>query len=392
MISSTPSESSFLFRNSTHSIRRCGFLLVISVILLSATSCKNSNKMTASQNSNGENNLSGNVLKMQRYSIFDSQMGIPAFSVLAPSGYKMQGGITWNSNLANLVTADVAITSPDNSVGFYVHPAPMYISGSIENQWQRGQLYLGMMVMPIPNSPTEYIRQYLLPQRRPGARNVQLVDETDLSDWARSVAAINDPYGTEITGYGVRARFAYSENGADWEEDFYCVVVVARPQMGVQNVRWLADRNLSVRAHKGELESLGAVVRTFVQSFKVEKSWYARFSKAQSQWIAMQQQGIHNAGVLSNIISSTNDYFDQTMSQSWQAKQQAEERAAREFTEYIRDTENYSDPLNERNVELPGGYEKAWGNVNGEYILSNDAGFDPNRDSNVEWREIRKLR
>ena len=372
-------------------IHKHGFLLLLFVVSLATISCKNQNSSPVVKNSDNGNNESRSALIIQRYDIIDSQMGIPAFSVIAPSGCTIQGGITWNNNLANLVTADVAITSPDNSVNFYIHPAPMYISGAIENQWQQGQLYLGMIVMPMPNSPTEYIRQYLLPQRRSAARNIQLIEEVDLSDWAHRVAAINDPSGTEINGYGVRARFGYQENGKDWEEDFYCVVVVARPQMGIQNLIWLADRNLSVRAPRGELDSHGAIARTFVQSFKIEKSWYARFTRTQNQWIAMQQQGIRNAGVLSNIISNTNDYFDQSLTQSWQTRQQAEDRAAREFSEYIRDTENYNDPVNGKHVELPGGYEKAWGNVNGEYILSNDAGFDPNRDSNTQWSEIQRL-
>ena len=373
------------------SIHKHRILFVFLMVLVTTISCKRQEASPVMKNGNN-NNGSTSALIIQRYDMIDSQMGIPAFSVLAPAGYQIQGGITWNSNLANLVTADVAITSPDKSVGFYIHPSPMYISGVIENQWRQGQSYLGMIVTPMPNSPTEYIRQYLLPQRRPAARNIQLIQETDLSDWARSVASTNDPTGTEISGYGVRARFGYQENGKEWEEDFYCVIIVARPQMGIQNLRWLADRNLSVRAPKGELDSHGAIARTFVQSFKIEKSWYARFSKAQSQWIAMQQQGIHNAGVLSNIISSTNDHFDQTMAQSWQTRQQAEDRAAREFSEYIRDTENYNDPVNGKHVELPGGYERAWGNPNGEYILSNDAGFDPNRDSNTNWTEIQRLR
>jgi len=36
-------------------------------------------------------------------------------------------------------------------------------------------------------------------------------------------------------------------------------------------------------------------------------------------------------------------------------------------------------------VELPGGYEHAWSNNLGEYVLTNDANFDPNRGSTLHW-------
>lgn len=329
--------------------------------------------------------VAAGTLHLRTYDVNDPQMGIPAFRVLAPQSWQLRGGLTWSAALANLVTADVAITAPDNSAGFYIHPSPMYISGQIESQWPVGQLYLGMIVMPIPNSPTAFLQQLVLPQRRPNARNLRLVEQEDLSHWAAGVAA-TQPGG--IQGYGTRSRFAYTENGRNWEEDFYCVVLVS----GGQNLLWLADRNLSVRAEAGKLDALKPLAGAFVNSFRVEQSWYARFTKAQQQWIAAKQQGIADAGALSRAISRSNDQFNQSLMQSWNARQQAEDRASREFSEYIRDSENYYDPVNEMQVELPGSYQKAWTNNQGEYLLSDVPGYNPNLNSNLNWEEIRPIR
>lgn len=332
--------------------------------------------------------FAANTLRLSTYDIVDRQMGIPAFRVLAPEGWRLNGGLTWNANLANLVTAEVAITAPDNSAGFYVHPAPLYISGPIQYQWPAGQLYLGMIVMPIPNSPTEFVQQLVLPQQRPNARNLRLVEQQEMPGWANGIAATNPQSGGQIQGYGTRARFAYTENGRNWEEDFYCVVLVTTGQ----NLIWLAERNLSVRAEAGKLNALKPVASAFVNSFRLEPSWFARFNKAQQQWIAAQQQGIANAGALSRAISRSNDQFNQSLMQSWNDRQQAEDRASREFSEYIRDSENYYDPLNETSVELPGGYDQAWTNNQGEYLLSNEPGFDPNINSNLNWQQINPVR
>ena len=142
----------------------------------------------------------------------------------------------------------------------------------------------------------------------------------------------------------------------------------------------------------GKLDALKPLAGAFVNSFRVEQSWYARFSKAQQQWIAAKQQGIANAGALSRAISRSNDQFTQNLMQSWNARQQAEDRASREFSEYIRDSENYYDPVNEMQVELPGGYQKAWTNNQGEYLLSDVPGYNPNLNSNLNWEEIRPIR
>ncbi|BBO84528.1 hypothetical protein DSCO28_50940 [Desulfosarcina ovata subsp. sediminis] len=337
--------------------------------------------------------MAATPLFMQTVTINDPQMGgIPAFRVLAPADWRPSGGLTWNIALANLVTADVAITAADGSAGLFVHPGRLFISGQIEYQWQRGQPYLGMIVMPIPDSPAAFVQQIVLPEQRPGARNLRLISQKDLPEWANSIAAANQQPGGITRGYGTRARFSYTENGVAWEEDFYCVVLVFKPQMGPPTLLWQPDRNLSVRARKGRLDALDPLANAFVNSFRVDRSWFARFTKVQQQWIAARQQGIANAGALSRAISRSNDAFDNALAQSWKTRQQAEDRASREFSEYIRGTENYNDPSSGNPVELPGGYDHAWGNSLGEYVLSNDSGFDPNQHSSTDWVAIEPVR
>lgn len=327
-------------------------------------------------------------LKVCSFAVKDPHMGgLPAFKVLAPANWQLKGGLNWDTRLANLVTVDVAITAPDGTAGFYVHPAPMFVSGQIQYQWPQGQLYLGMYVVPMPDSPVEYLEQHVLPRQRPDASNLRLIRQKDLPDWANGIARANVQPGNTPRGYGTCARFAYSQNGRRWEEDFYCVVLVSGIS-GAPNLFWLADRNLSVRAPAGKLDALQPLANAFVNSFRVERQWYGRFVQVQQQWIAAQQQGIANAGALSRAISRSNDRFNEAMTASWRRRQQAEDRASREFSEYIRGTEHYQDPVNDTRVELPGGYDHAWANALGEYILSNDAGFNPNLDSNVSWTAI----
>ena len=76
--------------------------------------------------------------------------------------------------------------------------------------------------------------------------------------------------------------------------------------------------------------------------------------------------------------------------ESYNRSCQAQDRMARGFTEYIRGVDSYRNPYEDRPVQLPSGYDQVWVNRLGEYILSNQAGFDPNTGSNTDWRRLEK--
>jgi hypothetical protein len=50
--------------------------------------------------------------------------------------------------------------------------------------------------------------------------------------------------------------------------------------------------------------------------------------------------------------------------------------------------DTYKNPYEDRPVQLPAGYNDAWVNGRGEYILSNEAGYNPNVGDTTEWRRM----
>ena len=102
------------------------------------------------------------------------------------------------------------------------------------------------------------------------------------------------------------------------------------------------------------------------------------------------RQGIRDAGAISAHIARNNEEIRQMFNESYKRSCQAQERMARNYTEYIRGVETYRDPYEDRPVQLPSGYDHVWVNRLGEYILSNQAGFDPNTGSNTDWRQVQK--
>jgi hypothetical protein len=79
--------------------------------------------------------------------------------------------------------------------------------------------------------------------------------------------------------------------------------------------------------------------------------------------------------------------------QSWYGKHEVWDRLSRERSEAIRGVETYHDPYTDDPVELPAQYGHAWVNSLGEYIVTDDALFDPNVDtgSTQHWEQMQPL-
>jgi hypothetical protein len=52
--------------------------------------------------------------------------------------------------------------------------------------------------------------------------------------------------------------------------------------------------------------------------------------------------------------------------------------------------DKYYDPLEGKAVELPAGYDNAWANSLGEYIVSENPNYNPNIGSNQNWQRIER--
>jgi hypothetical protein len=103
-------------------------------------------------------------------------------------------------------------------------------------------------------------------------------------------------------------------------------------------------------------------------------------------WQQNQMQSIRNAGELSRYIAKTNDEISAMNRQAYANQQASSDRINARFSRYVRGVESYDHPFEGRSVELPSGYREVWVSGGGEYVFSNDAGFNPNVRSTQNWR------
>jgi hypothetical protein len=102
----------------------------------------------------------------------------------------------------------------------------------------------------------------------------------------------------------------------------------------------------------------------------------------------MQIKQIQHIGQISRIISQTHNEISDMIIQSYNKRQAVNDRIAENFSQYIRGVDEYYNPMERRPVELPSGYQNAWTNRLGEYILSDDPNFNPNIGSTREWQKM----
>jgi hypothetical protein len=250
---------------------------------------------------------------------------------------------------------------------------------------------MGSVVAAPPRDPEAFVREYVIANVRPRARGLRVVATTPLPDVEKAVAAGNQEAGMQKVTHAAKVRLEYAEDDKPIEEDVYVAYTISRstqylPTMSLS----MADRLFAFRAEKGKLDALEPLLQAMVSSFRIELPWWDGYLQVLQMSRNNQLQAIKDAGELSRRISRNNDEIIAMNRKSWENQQAATDRVMGEISDSIRGIERYDNPFEKRPVELPSGYHDVWVSPSGEYILSNDANFDPKTSTQVDWRRIEK--
>jgi hypothetical protein len=85
------------------------------------------------------------------------------------------------------------------------------------------------------------------------------------------------------------------------------------------------------------------------------------------------------------IVSKNADDIRNIQREGYENQQKGQDQSAAQFSQYLRGTETYQNPATGEKVDLDSKYGNAWVNNRGEYLLSDQAGFDPNTVSQESW-------
>ncbi len=326
-------------------------------------------------------------------------IGIEAFRFLIPAQWEFEGGVHWLLNNPGM-PAVIAFRAynPQGEEMFEVFPnISCYWTNNpmVMAMFPVGSLYYGNEVRP-PVPALQALQELVIPRYRGQMPGLQVVQQAHLPELAQKLRAGSPAASNGITtADGARVRIRYRHADREVEEDIFGVVEVSRVAMPVmfgmmEHIYWLADYLFSFRALADQLDQLADTFMAIVHSFRLNPQWYGRYMQVSQFMIQNQIQQIRRIGEVSRIISQTSAQISEMMMDSYYQRQETMDRLATQFSQAIRGVDEYYNPFEERGVELPGGYNYAWSNALGEYILTDDPNFNPNIGSNLNWEQMER--
>jgi hypothetical protein len=349
-----------------------------------------------SPDSSAQNSVT--TLKYKTVSFTDIQgIGTKAFSMLIPDGWQSSGDIQWIlDNPAMPAFGSFKAWNPNGAEEYNYFANQAYFwsdNPMIKQTFPVGSRYFGAEVRE-PLSPTEALKQIVLPMHRSNAQNVVVKAEEQLPELGKLVQTGTDAAtGTTTSAVGGKIRVEYTLNGVVMEEEMYCLIqtltIPIPTYTGMyQNINWYLTYLQSFRAEKGQLDSHTRLFQTISYSAKTDPNWLNKYDQVVNYLIQKQIQQIQSLGQLSSIISQTSNEISDANYESWQRTQAINDQIATDFSNYIRGVQTYNNPIDGSTVDLPSGYSYAWGNSLGEFVLSDSAGFNPNIGSNLNWEQL----
>jgi hypothetical protein len=340
----------------------------------------------------------GNVVRYKTASYIDNEgIGTKAFSLLIPSDWQFEGTVVWNlDNTLMPASAYIRTWSPSGNEEFDVFPNQAFYwtdNPLVQQTNPPGSTYFGATVSA-PLGPIEALKQVVLPTFRSNVENMNVVSEQLLPSMDQLFKTGTDPAsGISYSVNSGKIRVEYSLNGVAMEDEMYCVIQsINIPLQSIYGTttssNWYMSYLASFRAEKGQLDSESKVFQTIAYSCSIDKNWLNKYNQLVAYLIQNQIKQIQSAGQLSNILAQTSDQISQENLQDWEQRQSVNDRLTTDFCNQILEIQPYSNPIDGTTVDLPSGYNNAWVNGNGEYILADNPNFNPNIESNLNWRPM----
>ncbi len=355
---------------------------------------------TSSQQLPAGNGANSNVLRFKNYTYVDRQgTGLDAFSFLMPSGWQFDGGMQWI--LDNPAMPSVTAFRVLNSNGkeqFEVFPSHCFFwTTSLEllKMFPPGSRYFGSTVKR-PITAQNALRNIILPEQRKGFPALKVLKDENVPELPLALGAGKQAQGFGSSGAtGAKLRISYVNDGVTMEEEFYAVVesfsFPVQSMYGTfYSTIWYIDFIFSFKAETGKLESNTKIFQTITSSFKVNPKWYAKYSNVIEYMAQQKITQIKSIGEFSRMLSRMSDQVSAEKMEQFKANGDVYDKVSQKFSDNTLGIDRYYDPYEEREVQLPSGYNHAWSNNNGEYIMSDNPNFNPNVGSNLNWESMKR--
>lgn len=362
------------------------------------------------------------TLRMRLIRVMDNEgweQPVEAFRLLLPADWGAQAWVRWSpagiNCPARLIDAGLQALAPDRITGFELMPTEAWrwvddaqLRQGLQQQEANMQRMTGSVACPWSPITTagEFLRQMVLPKRRGGAQVLGTEPDQALAQlFDAQVRPIFAPLVANrlVAGFRVdaaRVRIGYAVAGAPVEEILTAAilsVVQVSPSIqqlsgggGAPNRSTQSNAQLLVatRAPAGRGAEAAPLFATILGTFRANPQWLQAVESVRANLAAIARGGAVDRA---RIWREAGEEIARTQGEAWRRQQAVQSSLASQYSQTIRGVQSYADPTTGQPIELSGGYARAFANGRGEYILTNDALFDPAVALRENWRPMQPL-
>ena len=324
-------------------------------------------------------------MKFIRTSVHDPGINnIEAVNFLIPSGWKAEGEIKWFPEYSILANLLVTVSDPQTRCPDSVPAAPeLYLDATAGCAHAAGHELHGKHLLATGHGCADVCADVFraagaaAPARRAAGQR-----EGSAQDRAARAEKLRDGFTGKITMRPLRisrqGRAALAGG----------CLSHARIQRSQRDHDLVGHLRIFLPPPAGKLDEMTPLMATSINTLRLTPDWYAGYMYVQKLFMDRQNQGIKNAKALSDTITRNSEEIRQMFADSYKQQQESQDRISQSWSETIRGVNTYKNPYEDRPVELPSGYDHAWVNAKGEYLLTNEMGLDPNVGDTTEWRKM----
>lgn len=356
----------------------------------------------------------GNYLLLRRVSIVDpAAFGRPveAASILLPKNWAVKSSVVWTGDIGcvrNGIQLRLEAHSPDGKLGFEIFPN--YTWGWADDPQVRYYAQQAAMsqfgikgceMLPVLDA-TSYLQNIFLPHWRPGSTLVGIGQVPELIQAAKMeflAATGGSTEGLVQTDFDVALAAIETPRAGGTDEEWVLAGLVRTTSfmptlasMGTFNNQMAGNHTLAAyanfvaRAPKGQLEKNEKLFDVIYRSYKLNPTWEAAITQ---HFVTMDQINLKGAQDRQRIIHQSQQEISAMIEQGHLRREAIRDRSAERQIQSLRGVETYIDPATHTSVELAAGYQGAWTNGLGDYVLTDSPGFNPARELNGHWTVLK---
>ena len=325
--------------------------------------------------------------------------GLEAFSFLMPSDWQFDGGIWWILDQPAMpANSSIKIFNPAGNEEFEVLPNSCFFwTTNLQTlgMFPPGSKYFGSTVKK-PVSAVKALNDIIVPWVRgkmPGLKVISVNEFPEMTEFLGIGKNNSALFKNEAEA--AKIRITWQKNEIPMEEEIWGVVEkITFPVKGsfgvTYNTLWYIHYLISFKAEKGKLESHTKTFQTITSSFTINPKWQAKYENMMEYLAQQQIQQIRSVGELSRMLSQMSDKMRTEQLEQFEQRSSVYDKVAQMQSDNTLGIDRYFDPYEGREVELPSGYNHAWCNNRGEYILTDNPNYNPNVGDNLTWQPIGK--